>query len=87
MLISESRKTNYIEIEKEKCKACLYCVSVCPHSIIGVSNFINRVGVNYAEVQADKANECTGCMSCANMCPDLAITVYRCRILDSDTIA
>jgi NAD-dependent dihydropyrimidine dehydrogenase PreA subunit len=38
-------------------------------------------------VIADKAHECTGCKSCAIMCPDIAISVYRCRESESDTIS
>ena len=87
MLISESRKTSHIVIEKEKCKACHYCISVCPRDIIGTSKEINRLGFIYAEVIPDKAHECTGCKSCALMCPDIAIAVYRCRISESDTIS
>ncbi|MGA2368484.1 MAG: 4Fe-4S dicluster domain-containing protein [Dehalococcoidia bacterium] len=85
MLISESRKTNYIVIEKDKCKACLYCISVCPREIIGISKEINRFGVNYAELIAEKAFICTGCKACAIMCPDLAITIYHRSSPDDDT--
>lgn len=87
MLISESCKTSYIVIEKEKCKACHYCIAVCPRGIIGVSRDINRFGVNYAEQIEEKAHECTGCKSCAIMCPDIAISVYRNRILNGDKIS
>jgi 2-oxoglutarate ferredoxin oxidoreductase subunit delta len=83
LLISESRKTHFVVIDSEKCKACLYCVSVCPREIIGVSQNFNRYGVNYAEIKPDRAYECTGCKSCAIMCPDMAITIYRSRRLDS----
>ncbi len=80
MLISEGRKTSYIIIEKEKCKACRYCIAVCPKGVIGLSQNINRFGVNYAESIEHKAHECNGCKACAIMCPDLAISVYRSRI-------
>jgi 2-oxoglutarate ferredoxin oxidoreductase subunit delta len=86
-LISEGRKTSCIVIDKDKCKACHYCIAVCPRDIIGTSKEINRLGYNYAEVIADKAHECTGCKSCAIMCPDIAISVYRCRKSESDTIS
>ena len=87
MLISESRKTSYILIEKEKCKACHYCIAVCPREIIGLSKDINRFGVNYAEPIEEKAHECTGCKSCAIMCPDIAISVYRNRIPEGEKIS
>lgn len=80
MLISEGRKTSYIIIEKEKCKACQYCIAVCAKGVIGLSPNINRFGVNYAEPIEHKAHECNGCKACAIMCPDLAISVFRSRI-------
>jgi 2-oxoglutarate ferredoxin oxidoreductase subunit delta len=87
VLISESRKTSYIVIEKEKCKACLYCISVCPKNLIGISKDINRFGVNYVEIIPEKTHECSGCKSCAIMCPDVAISIYRNRIPEGDKIS
>ena len=86
-MTSESRKTSCIVIDKDKCKACQYCIAVCPRDIIGTSKEINRLGYNYAEVIAGKEHECTGCKACAIMCPDIAISVYRCRKSESDTIS
>ena len=87
MLISECRKTNHIVIDKDKCKACHYCIMVCAREIIGTSKEINRLGVNYAEVIPDKAHECTGCKSCPIMCPDIAISVIRSRAQESGAIS
>ncbi len=87
MLISEKHKAAYILIDQEKCKACHICVSVCPREVIGISARINKAGYIYAEVIAEKAQECTGCKSCAIMCPDVAISVYRSRVQEGDTIS
>ena len=87
MLISESRKATYVVIDKEKCKSCHFCVSVCPKGIIGISDGINRQGYPFAEVISEKAHECTGCKSCAIMCPDVAISIYRSRVFEADTIS
>jgi 2-oxoglutarate ferredoxin oxidoreductase subunit delta len=66
----------YIRIEAEKCKGCRYCIAVCPHQIIGLSNRLNQIGSASAEVIAAKAVACTGCGACALMCPDSAISVF-----------
>jgi len=87
LLISERRKTSYIIIDKDKCKACHICISVCPREIIHISDRINQFGYNYADVIVEKAHECTGCKSCATMCPDVAISVYRRRMPETDTIS
>jgi 2-oxoglutarate ferredoxin oxidoreductase subunit delta len=87
MLISESRITSYIVIEKEKCKACQYCIAVCPKGVIGVAGDINKFGANYVEPIEEKVRECSGCKSCAIMCPDVAISVFRNRILENEKIS
>lgn len=87
MIISESSRTCYVIIEKDKCKGCHYCISVCPKEIICVSKDINGLGVNYAEIIEEKAQECTGCKSCAIMCPDVAISICRSRIYAGDIIS
>ena len=52
-MTSEGRKTSCVVIDKDKCKACHYCIAVCPREIIGTSKEINRLGFNYAEVKAE----------------------------------
>ena len=87
LLISESRRASYIVIDKERCKACHYCIAVCPRELIAVSEDLNSFGFNFAETKTEREHECTGCQSCAIMCPDSAISVYRNRILEAETIS
>ena len=63
-----------INIDKEKCKECGFCVSACPIKIIKMSSKLNKKGYHYAEVDAEK---CTGCGLCFQMCPDLAIEIEK----------
>jgi len=62
-------------IDKERCKGCGLCVSVCPFGVLIITNELNRYGYNVAAVSAP--DKCTGCAMCAQMCPDAAIEVYR----------
>lgn len=62
-----------IKIDKERCKGCVMCVSVCSREIIRMSRDFNKKGFQFAEV-CD--NNCTGCMQCADICPDAAIEIY-----------
>lgn len=64
-----------IKIDIELCKGCELCVSACPQLIIYMSDKINKLGVNYAEVNGKK--NCTACKFCAIICPETAITVWR----------
>ena len=62
-----------IKIDKERCKSCMICVSVCPKKLIKVNESkTNHAGNKYVEF-VDKDNECLGCALCAQSCPDMAI--------------
>ncbi|HHF08687.1 MAG TPA: 4Fe-4S dicluster domain-containing protein [Kosmotoga arenicorallina] len=69
-------KNAYIEIDKERCKACGLCISACPQGIIRFSSEFNSKGYHPAEPNDPEA-KCTGCGFCYMMCPDVCITVYR----------
>jgi 2-oxoglutarate ferredoxin oxidoreductase subunit delta len=76
-----------IIIERDKCKGCLLCVSVCPKGLIIVDKDLNQKGVNPVKFsplvsripsKARQVNdECLGCSLCAIMCPDCCIEVYK----------
>ena len=59
-----------IKINKEKCKSCRLCVSVCPLQLVKVSDSLNKKGYKYCEMDSDK---CSSCGLCARMCPDECI--------------
>ena len=61
--------------QRDRCKACGYCVAFCPKDVLGMSDDLNVRGVHYACV-VDK-DRCTGCAICGIVCPDMAIEVYR----------
>ena len=63
-----------ITVEKDKCKGCMLCVSVCPKEVIKSSKKLNKKGVKSA-VYIGKG--CIGCMQCAFICPDICIEVYK----------
>jgi 2-oxoglutarate ferredoxin oxidoreductase subunit delta len=63
-----------IIIDKERCKGCTLCVTVCPHNVITLSEKANSKG--YFPAEATNPG-CTGCANCAIVCPDCAIEVYR----------
>jgi 2-oxoglutarate ferredoxin oxidoreductase subunit delta len=65
----------YIEIDQERCKACLFCIEYCPKKAIFLSDKLNLKGYFTAQFKDDSG--CTGCASCSVMCPEVAIEVYR----------
>jgi 2-oxoglutarate ferredoxin oxidoreductase subunit delta len=71
-----------ITIDKELCKGCGLCITVCPKKQIEISDRLNKKGYypasfKEADVQDPKKVKCTGCTLCAVICPDIAIEVYR----------
>ena len=66
-----------IVLHEERCKGCLLCTVVCPKNILRQSAQMNALGYKVAECDPDLAAKCIGCAACAQMCPDLAIEVWR----------
>jgi 2-oxoglutarate ferredoxin oxidoreductase subunit delta len=68
-----------ITIDRELCKGCYLCISVCPQEVIKTSEKLNQKGYYPAKFleDGDKGKTCIACTMCATMCPDVAIEVYR----------
>jgi len=64
----------HIEVDQDLGKGCGLCVSVCPKKVLRLADAINAKGYNYA-VQFTQG--CIACKMCAEMCPDVAITVFK----------
>ncbi|MCX5701329.1 MAG: 4Fe-4S binding protein [Candidatus Omnitrophica bacterium] len=64
-----------ITVDKNKCKGCLLCISVCPKGLIVVDKELNSLGAN--PVKFKTGGECIGCAFCALICPDCCIEVYK----------
>jgi 2-oxoglutarate ferredoxin oxidoreductase subunit delta len=68
-----------ITIDKDFCKGCYLCISVCPQKVIGASDTLNQKGYYPAAFMASgkDGKSCIACAMCATICPDVAIEVYR----------
>lgn len=68
--------TAKVTFDRDRCKGCELCVSVCPKHIIAIDkDTINRKGYHPAGVTDIKL--CIACASCAKICPDSIITVEK----------
>lgn len=65
-----------IDIKKDYCKGCQLCIIACTRKLLKVGQEFNKSGY-YVVQYVGKEGECTGCTLCAEMCPDLAIEVWR----------
>ena len=65
-----------IVINMDYCKGCELCVLACAHKHIKIGAEFNKSGY-YPAVYSDPEGACTGCALCAEMCPDVAIEVWK----------
>ena len=76
--MAKKTKRCKITIDRELCKGCTMCISLCPKNLITSSSKLNLKGYYPAEyTEIGKNHACTGCTICAIICPDVAIEVYR----------
>jgi 2-oxoglutarate ferredoxin oxidoreductase subunit delta len=64
-----------IQIDRERCKGCCYCVNACEKGLIVIGQELNRLGYFPASFSDD--GQCTGCSMCGWVCPEVAIEVWR----------
>lgn len=69
-----------IRVERERCKACGYCLHFCPRKVFEFSPEFNHKG--YHPVVPVREENCTGCGICYTVCPDVAITIYELKEKD-----
>jgi len=77
--MTKKNERGRITIDRERCKGCYLCISVCPNEVIITSQSLNQQGYYPAEPreETNDGKGCIGCAMCATICPDIAIEVYR----------
>ncbi len=60
---------NKVIVNKDYCKGCGICVSVCPVKIL-------KIGEDF-KVEVENEEKCIGCGMCELYCPDFAIIVKK----------
>ena len=67
-----------VEFERDICKGCGLCVSVCPEHMLAMDEqVINVKGYHPAQVIEGREDDCIGCARCFDLCPDQVITVVK----------
>jgi 2-oxoglutarate ferredoxin oxidoreductase subunit delta len=64
---------NRFKAQKERCKGCALCVSVCPLGLLTMSKDVNNKGTRY--VTLTDPEKCTGCGLCYTVCPECCIEI------------
>lgn len=65
-----------VVINIEYCKGCELCTTACAKQLLHIGARFNKSGYYAVECRDDRG-ECTGCALCAEMCPDVAIEVWK----------
>jgi 2-oxoglutarate ferredoxin oxidoreductase subunit delta len=65
-----------IVINRDYCKGCELCTTACALKLLAIGREFNRSGHHPVEF-TDPEGSCTGCALCAEMCPDVAIEVWK----------
>jgi 2-oxoglutarate ferredoxin oxidoreductase subunit delta len=60
-------------ISENMCKACGFCLNVCPVDVFAWRKTPNRLG--WVPMFVEKEANCIGCMLCYQICPDFCIDV------------
>ena len=63
-----------VNVRRERCKGCYYCVESCPKKALGVSDQKNGKGYTY--VKWDQGL-CVACGTCFEVCPDLVYEILE----------
>ncbi len=60
-------------IDKDRCKGCGLCVTMCPKKVLEISTELNAKG--YFPAYRARPEDCIFCAICCTMCPDVAIAI------------
>jgi len=62
-----------VAVREDMCKACRFCISVCPVDVFAWREKPNKIG--WVPVTVAHEQNCVGCMLCYQICPDFCIDV------------
>ncbi len=65
-----------LTIDKDRCKACGLCVSVCPKKVLQLSEEEFNIK-GYTPIKVMAIEDCIGCGMCGMICPDYVIKIEK----------
>ncbi|MCK4852701.1 MAG: 4Fe-4S dicluster domain-containing protein [Bacteroidales bacterium] len=65
--------TGIVNLIKDRCKSCEFCIEFCPHGILELSDEFNAKG--YHPPRVVDGGSCIACRLCELICPEFAIYI------------
>jgi NAD-dependent dihydropyrimidine dehydrogenase PreA subunit len=62
-----------VVIGEDMCKACGFCLHICPTDVFAWRTITNQIG--WFPMYVAHEENCIGCMLCYQICPDFCINV------------
>ncbi|MFQ5830835.1 MAG: 4Fe-4S dicluster domain-containing protein [Candidatus Methylomirabilia bacterium] len=62
-----------VVVSEDMCKACSFCLNICPVDVFAWRQAANRIG--WFPMYVAHEEHCIGCMLCYQICPDFCIHV------------
>ena len=67
------RSNRVFVVDRDRCKGCRICVSVCPYEALAMSTDKTDRGYFYPV----ENGKCTACKQCLYACPDFVLSVHK----------
>jgi 2-oxoglutarate ferredoxin oxidoreductase subunit delta len=75
----------HINLIKDRCKSCEFCVEFCPQGILELSDEFNAKGYHPPRIKED--GNCIACRLCELICPEFAIHITEDEALTTTNTA
>ena len=62
-----------VVLSEEMCKACGFCLNICPVDVFAWRTAANKLG--WFPMYVAHEENCIGCMLCFQLCPDFCLDV------------
>ncbi|MHA2251161.1 MAG: 4Fe-4S dicluster domain-containing protein [Candidatus Kariarchaeaceae archaeon] len=68
------KKNRVLALDRDRCKGCSICVTICPYTALDMSTKKTHMGyIHPIEING----ACIACRECVYACPDFALSIHK----------